>query len=251
MKHTHSQRHTENGKTIDVIQFDRFTSATVSDLRQFELDWTKPPDAILLNLQQTGFELHLGVLLADALLDGGTIGQVLTATGNRTYEASRSALFADIPLFVLIDPSTSGICEWVAAALQDQGRATIVGQQSAGQPFVSEPFEVPELNSVMTLTTGLLKRADGRQLVRTTSPGQRVDPVVFTQRKGAPPSAGTLPLHDGGVMPVRMITSNRQEAVQMPFGSGRPFNAGLVTLEDTLAIILPLIPTSAAPAETD
>ena len=204
IQHTHADRQSVDGKSIETIRFDRLTSATVSDLRKIEQQWESPPDAILLDLQISGSDLHQSVLLADALLDGGLIGRLETVAGTRKFEASRGAVFAGLPMFVLVSRHTSGTIEWIAAALQDQGRATIIGEQTPGRPHVSEPYEVPGTDWVLTLSSGVLKRADGRRLLRTSLPTDR--PVVLAVRpKKDFAKTRQQAKHDGGVAPTHSV----------------------------------------------
>lgn len=205
IQRTHVKEYKRKGKSIMVIRFDQITSATVHDLRKIASEWDTPPDAVLLDLTLVEHDLHRATLLADALLDGGTIGRVLTADGEREVEASRGCVFGEIPLFALVGSSTSGGIEWVAAALQDQQQAIILGQQTAGQPFVSEPTDVPGTDWVLTLSTGILERADGRSLLRTSPVGARVPIRVVPRDENAAAGRGSGlgRVHDGGVVPTK------------------------------------------------
>jgi C-terminal peptidase prc len=250
INHTHHERVDRDGLAIEVIRFDAITPATVSDLRKIEQEWTAPPDAVLLDLQMSAFDLHHGVLLADALLDGGTIGQLLTIEGSRSFDASRQTLFAGIPLFAIVSGSTSGALEWVAAALQDQGRATIVGQQSPGQPFVSESFDVPGTNLVLTLTTGVLQRGDGRALVNWGPARDRRAPAVVVRRDREADDNVAPPPHEGGVNPKRTIALRSQRPVQEEF-AGQEMFGGPVTIEAAIDAILPLLKSDSDAPETE
>ena len=61
----------------------------------------------------------------------GTIGRVRKADRVMTYEATPDALFRGRPIAVLVDRETMCGAEWLAAALQDNHRATIVGTPTA------------------------------------------------------------------------------------------------------------------------
>ena len=58
---------------------------------------------------------------------GGMIGRVRTAEREMTYQADSDALFRGWPIAVLVDAMHGGTAEWLAAALQDNHRAMIVG----------------------------------------------------------------------------------------------------------------------------
>ena len=122
----------------------------------------------LRGLQATS--LHPTVILADALLDRGSIGRVRTLQGETTYQADPDALFRGWPLVVLVDFTTSGTAEWLAAALQDNRRAVLVGTPTTssktvpGEAVVRSTVPVGDGAWSVTLVTGCLQRGDGRSL---------------------------------------------------------------------------------------
>ena len=66
----------------------------------------------------------------------GEVGEFHSRVGNEPIEIEPNDLaddYADIPLVVLVDEDTEADAEQLAAILQDQGRATIVGTQTSGQ----------------------------------------------------------------------------------------------------------------------
>ncbi len=122
--------------------------------------------------------IHPAVLLADCLLELGLIGRVRTAQGETTYKADADALFRGWPIAVLVDRSTSGAAEWLAAALQDNRRAVIVGTPTFGamrtMPAEGQAVEqssvirsrvpVGDGSWSIELATARLERGDGRPL---------------------------------------------------------------------------------------
>lgn len=78
---------------------------------------------------------HPAVLLADELLDSGTIGRrVRLASREVTYRAEPGSLFPGWPIAVLVDRGTSDHAEWVAAARKENRRATIVARGPLRRP---------------------------------------------------------------------------------------------------------------------
>ena len=111
-------------------------------------------------------DLRHTVMLADALIDRGVIGQVRDSAGTEHYESKRDCLFRNWPIAVLIDGSTQRDAEWLAAALKDSGRATLVGQHTAGQGFVEATIQLDKGSGAVALLSGAFHRADGRSLVQ-------------------------------------------------------------------------------------
>lgn len=165
---------------IGYLKLNEITASTPHELRQMarrlEAEGAR---ALVLDLRSMRMaEFHPTVLLADSLLDGGTIGRVRMADRVMTYQAEPDALFRGWPLAVLVDWRTSGAAEWLAAALQDHGRAVVVGSPTSGVAGVETTVPVADGSASIRLTTGLLERADGRPI--------GLSPSVFHVRPGQP-----------------------------------------------------------------
>ena len=88
--------------------------------------------AIVLDLRGLwSTSVHCALLMADSLLDHGPIGRVRTSHGETVYQADGDAIFRRRPVVVLVDGNTSGAPEWLAAAIQDNKRGTVVGAPTA------------------------------------------------------------------------------------------------------------------------
>jgi carboxyl-terminal processing protease len=129
--------------------------------------------ALVLDLRGLyGNSPHIAVLLADALLAHGPIGRIRTNRTETNYEADADALFRGWPLAVLVDESTSGAAEWLAAALQDNHRAVVVGTPTAsarmnpGIAVATSVIPVGNSDWSVSLATGVLERGDGSPLSR-------------------------------------------------------------------------------------
>lgn len=68
----------------------------------------------------------------------------------------------DIPIVVLVNGETSGGGELIAAALQDHGRAVVVGQRTLGKGTVQGPVQ----DFPFKLTTGIFIRPNGKNFHR-------------------------------------------------------------------------------------
>jgi carboxyl-terminal processing protease len=165
--------------------------------------------ALILDLRGlSATDLHAAVLLADSLLERGRIGQVRTTQGVMTYDATPDALFQGWPLVALVDAGTAAGAEWLAAALQDNHRAILVGNLTAsGRPPKAEPgrtsgtseilstVPIGESGQFLRLVTGRLERGDGRPL--TAPPARRSPPAPSSPRTPDDSEQGAR----GGVRP--------------------------------------------------
>jgi carboxyl-terminal processing protease len=74
--------------------------------------------------------------------------------------------FTKFPVVVLINGETSGGAELIAAALQDNHRARILGQRTLGKASIQTVVGLPAGNSGMKLTSGTFVRPSGKNLHR-------------------------------------------------------------------------------------
>ncbi len=145
---------------IRYVALRNINGSTVHDLRRLETTFrSERARAVILDLRSTeGHDLHVALLLADALMDGGTIGRLHSRSRVQEYHADRECLFRDMPLAILVDGETGGIGEWIAAALQDNDAAVIVGGRTAGSTLVRTFLPMPETNEYLHLSTGRFER---------------------------------------------------------------------------------------------
>lgn len=180
---------------IGYVKVAQINGSTVHDLRKLERQFrTDEIQAVILDLRSSfGQDLHHTLLLADALMDGGVIGRVRTGRNVREFRADRECLFRDWPLAVLVDQNTRGGGEWIAAALQDNHAAVIVGLPTAGIAHVRTSVLLPGNDGAMQMNTAIFERPNGRSLARIMNANrarplpQRL-PVEANQ-----PSGGVIP----------------------------------------------------------
>ncbi|MFG2196325.1 S41 family peptidase [Streptomyces sp. NPDC048639] len=142
-------------------------------------------DGILLDLRgNSGGLVSEAVRAASAFLDGGLVA---------TYDVrgEQRALYAKeggddrSPLVVLVDGGTMSAAELLTGALQDRGRAVVVGSRTFGKGSVQMPSELPD-GSVAELTVGHYRTPAGRGV-----DGDGIAPDLAVQR-GAEERARTV-----------------------------------------------------------
>ena len=110
---------------------------------------------VVLDLRNNpGGLLATSIEVVDAVLDGGLV--VYTegrgAKSNASYQASSGDRLNGLPMVVLINEGSASAAEIVAGALQDHGRALILGTNSFGKGSVQTIFPLGG-NRGMKLTT--------------------------------------------------------------------------------------------------
>ncbi len=96
----------------------------------------------------------------------GEVGEFHARTGNEPMEVEANDLaerYAGMPVVVLVDEETEADAEQLAAILQDQGRATIVGSPTSGQTHGATSVDFPE-GSLLQIVTFGFQLPDGQTL---------------------------------------------------------------------------------------
>lgn len=127
----------------------------------------KLPGLILDIRGNGGGFLTQSVDVSSFFLDGG---EVLSVRGRNTanndrYHAKRGEKLAGVPVIVLISGNSASASEIVAGALQDRGRALIVGTQSFGKGSVQTSYPLKGgKNGALHLTTDRYFTPSGRSI---------------------------------------------------------------------------------------
>jgi len=129
--------------------------------------------------------LDQSVHLADAFLDKGRIVSVKGRTeGNgHEFDASYGDKVRGLPMVVLINSGSASASEIVASALQDHGRATVIGQRSFGKGSVQTILPLPEAGA-LKLTTQLYYAPSGRTIQALgVEPDIHIEPIKKKKKK--------------------------------------------------------------------
>ena len=137
-----------NGNT-GYIRLTQFIANSGKDVREALEAFKKNPkvDKIVLDLRGNGGGLlEAAVDILGNFVPKGT--EVLRTRGKdaaseKIYKTTRTPLFPDIPLAVLIDGGSASAAEITAGALQDLDRAVLIGTRSFGKGLVQSTLPLP------------------------------------------------------------------------------------------------------------
>ncbi|NJM96751.1 MAG: PDZ domain-containing protein [Phormidesmis sp. RL_2_1] len=130
---------------LGYLRLGQFNGNAVSELKAALEDLEKQgADAYILDLRNNpGGLLQAGIEIARMWIDQGTVVYTVNrqgALGN--YDAIGKAITND-PLVVLVNQGTASASEILAGALQDNGRAQLVGETTFGKGLIQSLFDLP------------------------------------------------------------------------------------------------------------
>ncbi|MGD1899528.1 MAG: carboxyl-terminal processing protease CtpA [Phormidesmis sp.] len=138
-------RQEEGLPNLGYLRLGQFNGNAAAELRSaLQALEDKGADAYILDLRNNpGGLLQAGIEIARMWLDEGTVVYTVNrqgALGN--YDANGKAITSD-PLVVLVNEGTASASEILAGALQDNGRAQLVGEKTFGKGLIQSLFDLP------------------------------------------------------------------------------------------------------------
>ena len=146
-------RSSPKGFPIGYIRLTQFNANATTELTHAIARLEKQgADAYILDLRNNpGGLLQAGIEIARLWLDEGTVVYTVNRQGIQgSFEAFGPALTRD-PLVVLVNQGTASASEILAGALQDNGRAQLVGETTFGKGLIQSLFDLSD-GSGLTVT---------------------------------------------------------------------------------------------------
>ncbi|MDT0392566.1 S41 family peptidase [Streptomyces dubilierae] len=149
----------ETAGPVTVIKVTKFTKDSGDQVRAAVRQ--APPGGIVLDLRgNSGGLVAEAVTAASAFLDGGLVATYDVDGAQRALHAEPGG-DTTRPLVTLVDGGTMSAAELLTGALQDRGRALVVGSRTFGKGSVQMPSRLPD-GSVAELTVGHYRTPSGR-----------------------------------------------------------------------------------------
>lgn len=163
----------DRDKKLAYIRLAAFNENTVADLRQaLEKLQNDGVRGLVLDLRNNpGGLLKAAVGVSDLFL---TQGRIVSTRGRNqeenTYDAKPDGTLLlpaeKIPVAILVNKFSASASEIVAAALQDHGRAVIIGERTYGKGSVQNVIDLEGRTSALKLTTASYWRPSGKNIHR-------------------------------------------------------------------------------------
>ena len=163
---------------IRIAQFQKRTGEDVQNSLSKLLEKEELKGLVLDLRSNPGGILKASVDVAGLFMDGGTVVYTEGRLSNSDihYSASKGDATNGTPVVVLINGGSASASEIVAGALQDHGRAVLMGTQSFGKGSVQTVLPISESRAVK-LTTALYFTPDGRSIQ-----AQGIAPDILVER---------------------------------------------------------------------
>jgi carboxyl-terminal processing protease len=155
-----------HGKKIGYVQLTSFTAGSGAEVRaQVQKVLHQGAQALILDLRENGGGLlEEAVNVASIFVPDGTIVSTKgRAEPRQVYLAKNDAIAPKIPMVVLVDHGTASAAEIVTGALQDRGRAKVVGTHTYGKGVFQEIEPLPN-GGALDFTVGEYFTPNGHNL---------------------------------------------------------------------------------------
>jgi carboxyl-terminal processing protease len=153
------------GNIAYVSLFDFSSLATDQLNGEIQTLLAKKPKGLILDLRDNpGGYLQQAIQVADIFLDAGVIATEKDKNGDgEAFRSGPEGIAQDIPLVVLVNGGSASASEIVAGALQDRGRAKLIGETTFGKGSVQLPHTLSD-GSELRVTVAHWFTPNGRQI---------------------------------------------------------------------------------------
>ncbi len=162
---------------VRLTEFSRGASGKVAEAIK-SLEAEGPLKALIVDLRDNpGGLLDESIFVSSQFISEGVITiERLKGGKEQVYEAQPGGVALDLPLVVLVNRGSASASEIVAGAIQDNGRGTILGEQTFGKGTVQIPHTLSD-GSELRVTIAEWLTPDGKQIN-----GEGIVPDVYVER---------------------------------------------------------------------
>ena len=218
---------------VRIAQFRLNTGEELEDeLRELYAEHGELKGVVLDLRNNPGGVLQASVRVVDAFIEEGSIVSTKgrLEENDMTFSASLATIAPDVPLAVLVNNGSASASEIVAGALQDHGRAVVMGTQSFGKGSVQTVLPLDDTRAIK-LTTSIYYTPSGRSIqAQGITPDIIVDDAFVTRR------SRSISQYNEADLPGRLANGNGEETVD----SDEEMAEALISAEQVLVTDYPL-----------
>lgn len=179
----HPVQRAELSNAVGYVQLTTFSEDAAREVRR-AIDSLRARGArsVILDLRgNPGGLLEQGIEVSDLFLDAG---ETIVSTRGRTAEADHEfsdqapQRWPDMPIVALVDSGSASATEILAGALQDNGRAVLVGARTYGKGSAQSVFPLSS-GYGLKLTTARWFTPKGRTIARDSTSGGIMPDIIF------------------------------------------------------------------------
>ncbi len=199
---------------VGYIQITTFGDNTTQELTDaLKTLMPQHPKGLIIDLRDNGGGyLQTAVEVVSQFTDSGTVLYEQYGNGTKKpYDVISGGLATKIPLVVLINEGTASASEITAGALQDFGRAKLVGVVSYGKGSVQNWVPISNNQGAVRITIARWLTPNGRQIDK-----KGLTPDVYVQMTAADRTAGLDPQLDMAVQVLLDIVNGTPIPTSVP-----------------------------------
>ena len=156
-------------KGVGYIKLDRFAQESANEFKEaFEKLKTQGMTSLIFDLRgNSGGYLNTAIEIVDQFLGDEQLVVFTEGTHQPRQEmrCTKSGVYEEGKLVVLIDEGSASASEIVSGAVQDHDRGVVIGRRSFGKGLVQRPFNLPD-GAQIRLTTARYHTPSGRCIQR-------------------------------------------------------------------------------------
>ncbi len=199
---------------IAYVQVTTFGENTTKELTTtLKTLMAQKPKGLILDLRDNGGGyLQTAVEVVSQFQDNGTVLYEQYGDGTKkSYDVIPGGLATKIPMAVLINEGTASASEITAGALQDYGRAKLVGVVSYGKGSVQNWVPISNDQGAVRITIARWLTPKNRQIDK-----KGLTPDVYVQRTADDRKAGRDPQLDAAVQTLMAMLSGKPLPTSVP-----------------------------------
>lgn len=178
------------GAKVEYVRLTTFNQLSGAKVREaVEAGKSGGAEAFVLDLRKNSGGLFPGALdIAKLFMSKGTIVLIADSDGVRdVFETDNTAIAPDAPLTLLVDSGTASASEVLAGALQDNGRARVLGEQTFGKGLIQTVVPLTD-GSAVSVTVARYQTPNGTDINKIGIQPDASAPKVAPKEEGGEPA---------------------------------------------------------------